>query len=181
MSGHNPCTDDRGDQSAVLSNFSDSTMPSTRKPRLVVKNSRIHGRGVYAARKLKAGERVIEYRGERITWKEADRRPPSDPNDPYHTFYFALDDGKTVIDAGFGGNSARWINHSCDPNCETEETEDGRVFIQAVRDIRPGEELNYDYSLIVEERITPTLKREYACRCGARKCRGTMLKLRTRK
>lgn len=181
MTGHEQCNDDRGGPAAVPSDTVPHTMPSTRKPRLVVKNSRIHGRGVYAARTLKAGERIIEYRGERITWKEADRRPPSDPNDPYHTFYFALDDGKTVIDAGFGGNAARWINHSCDPNCETEETEDGRVYIQAVRDIRRGEELNYDYSLIVEERVTPTLKREYACRCGAPKCRGTMLKLRTRK
>ena len=120
-------------------------MPTQRKPRIVVKNSRIHGRGVYAARRLKAGENIIEYKGERIPWKEADSRPPSDPDEPYHTFFFSLDDQKTVIDAGVGGNAARWINHSCDPNCETEETDDGRVFIQAMRDIRPGEELNYDY------------------------------------
>jgi SET domain-containing protein len=153
-------------------------MSSTRRPyapRIVVKNSRVHGRGVYAARKLKAGERIIEYKGERITWKEADRRPPSDPEDPHHTFYFALSDGRTVIDAGHGGNAARWINHSCDPNCETEETDDGRVFIQAMRDIRSGEELNYDYGLVIDERITPTLKKNYACHCGAAACRGTML------
>jgi len=96
------------------------TSPSIRKPRIVVRNSRIHGRGIYAARVLKEGERVIEYRGERISWKEADRRPPSDPNDPHHTFLFALDDGKHVIDGGSGGNVARWINHSCAPNCETQ-------------------------------------------------------------
>jgi uncharacterized protein len=155
-------------------------MSSTRKARIVVKNSKVHGRGVYAARRLKAGERVIEYRGQRIGWKEADRRPPSDPDDPHHTFFFSLSDGKTVIDANAGGNAARWINHSCAPNCETEETDDGRVFVQTLRDIRSGEELNYDYSLIIDERITPTLKRNYECRCGAKDCRGTMLALRKR-
>ena len=155
-------------------------MATQRKPRIIVKNSRIHGRGVYAARPLKAGENIIEYRGERIPWKEADRRPPSNPEDPYHTFFFSLDDQKTVIDAGVGGNAARWINHSCDPNCETEETGDGRVFIQAIRDIRPGEELNYDYSLTIEERLTPTLRKNYECRCGSKNCRGTMLGLSKR-
>jgi hypothetical protein len=154
---------------------------ATRKPKIVVKRSRIHGRGVYAARRIRAGERIIEYKGELITWKEADRRPPSDPNDPHHTFFFALSDGKHVIDAAVGGNAARWINHSCDPNCETEEDEDGRrVFIQALRDIRAGEELFYDYGLIVDERITPTLKRQHACHCGAKNCRGTMLALKKR-
>ena len=80
-------------------------MSSTRKARIVVRNSKIHGRGVYAARKFKAGERIVEYRGERITWKEADRRPPSDPDDPNHTFLFSLSDGKTVIDAAVGATS----------------------------------------------------------------------------
>jgi SET domain-containing protein len=150
------------------------------KPKIVVKTSRIHGRGVYAARRLTKGERIIEYRGERITWKECDRRPPSDPDDPNHTFFFALSDGKHVIDANVRGNVARWINHGCDPNCETEE-EDGRVWIQALRDIRRGEELSYDYGLIVDERITPTLRKQYQCLCGARNCRGTMLALRRRK
>ena len=95
---------------------------STLRPKIVVKNSRIHGRGVYAARKLEKGERIIEYRGERITWKECDRRPPSDPDDPNHTFFFSLSDGKHVIDANVGGNAARWINHSCDPNCDAVAT-----------------------------------------------------------
>jgi SET domain-containing protein len=156
-------------------------MSQTRKPRIVIRNSKIHGRGVYAARKLAAGERIIEYKGERITWKEADRRPPSDPDDPNHTFFFSLSDGKTVIDANVNGNAARWINHSCEPNCESEETDDGRVFIEALRDIRRGEELNYDYGLIIDERLTPTLKKQHACRCGSPKCRGTMFALRTRK
>jgi SET domain-containing protein len=155
-------------------------MSTTRKPRIVIRNSKIHGRGVYAARKFEAGERIIEYRGERISWKEADRRPPSDPDDPNHTFFFSLSDGKTVIDAAVRGNAARWINHSCEPNCETEE-EDGRVFIEALRKIRAGEELNYDYGRIIDERITPTLKKQHECRCGSKNCRGTMLALKSRR
>jgi SET domain-containing protein len=141
--------------------------PAKRASKIAVRESAIHGRGVYASRPIRKGERIIEYTGEIISWKEADRRPPSDPDDPNHTFFFSLDDGKRVIDANVGGNDARWINHSCDPNCETEETEDGRVYIQAMRDIRRGEELLYDYSLIVDERLTPTLKRQYQCRCGS--------------
>lgn len=153
---------------------------STRKPKIVVRISRIHGRGVYAGRKLAKGERIIEYKGEVISWREADRRPPSDPDDPNHTFFFALDDHKRVIDANVHGNAARWINHCCNPNCETTE-DDGRVFIEALRDIRAGEELSYDYGLIVDERITPTLKKQHQCLCGAKDCRGTMLALRKRK
>jgi SET domain-containing protein len=150
----------------------------TRRPRIIVKTSRIHGRGVYAGRPLKKGERIIEYKGERITWREADRRPPSHPDDPNHTFFFALSDGRHVIDASVGGNAARWINHSCAPNCETAETDDGRVFIEALRDIRPGEELFYDYGLIIDERLTPRLRAQYRCLCGAPRCRGTMLELK---
>jgi hypothetical protein len=152
---------------------------TARKPKIIVRTSRIHGRGVYAGRKLKKGERIVEYKGEVISWREADRRPPSDPDDPNHTFFFALDDHRKVIDANVGGNAARWINHSCEPNCETTEDE-GRVFIEALRDIRAGEELSYDYGLIIDERITPTLKKQYRCLCGAPHCRGTMLALRKR-
>jgi len=154
------------------------TAKSSPGPKIEVRRSPIHGRGVYAARKLLRGERIIEYRGRRISWAQADRIPSSDPKDPNHTFLFSLSDGKTVIDAAQGGNAARWINHACDPNCETEETDDGRVFIQAVRDIPRGQELNYDYGLIIDERITPTLKRQYLCLCGSPKCRGTMLAVR---
>jgi hypothetical protein len=115
--------------------------------------------------------------GQGITWKEALRRHPSNPDDPNHTFFFHLDD-KHVIDAGVGGNAARWINHACKPNCEADEV-DGRVFIKALRDIEPGEELFYDYGLTIDAKYTKKLKREYACRCGARKCRGTMLAPKT--
>ena len=148
---------------------------TTRKAKIVVRDSGIHGRGVYAAREIRAGERIIEYRGEIISWKEADRRPPSDPDDPSHTFFFSLSDGKRVIDGSIGGNSSRWINHSCAPNCETAETESGRVYVEALRDIHAGEELVYDYCLIIDEKITKKLKKQYRCLCGAPDCRGTML------
>jgi len=138
--------------------------------RIAVRRSGVHGKGVFAVGPIKAGERLLEYKGERISWKEALRRHPKEPN---HTFYFALEDGR-VIDGKVDGNSARWINHSCAPNCEAEEV-DGRVYIHALRDIDEGEELFYDYGLVIDARQTKKLKREYECRCGARKCRGTML------
>ncbi|AJK44599.1 SET domain-containing protein [Burkholderia plantarii] len=141
--------------------------------RIVVRRSGVHGKGVFAAAPIKAGERVVEYKGERISWKEALRRHPHDPNDPNHTFYFALEEGG-VIDGKVDGNSARWINHSCAPNCEAEETA-GRVFIHALRDLEAGEELFYDYGLVIDAKLTKQLKRDYACHCGASTCRGTML------
>lgn len=145
----------------------------TDTPSFIVRNSKIHGKGVFATRKIPAGTRIIEYKGERIDWKEANRREEAKPADCFHTFFFSLDDGR-IIDGGVRGSDARWINHACEPNCEAQE-EDGRVFIYALRDIRRGEELNYDYGLILDQRHTPALKRAYACRCGAPGCRGTML------
>ena len=139
-----------------------------------VRRSGIHGRGVFATRTIRKGADIIEYRGQRITMKQADRRPDSDPDNPYHTFLFELDDGR-VIDAAIRGNAARWINHSCAPNCEPYEDDDGRVFIAARRTIRKGEELGYDYRLNVDGRITKAMREAYTCRCGAPRCRGTML------
>ncbi|MEX3527108.1 MAG: SET domain-containing protein-lysine N-methyltransferase [Burkholderia sp.] len=141
--------------------------------RIVVRRSGVHGKGVFAVAPISAGERVVEYKGERISWKEALRRHPHDPNEPNHTFYFALDEGG-VIDGKVDGNSARWINHSCEPNCEAEETA-GRVHIHALRDIAAGEELVYDYGLVIDAKLTKELKREYACHCGTASCRGTLL------
>lgn len=141
--------------------------------RIQVRRSGVHGKGVFALQPIAAGERVIEYKGELISWPEAQRRHPHDPADPNHTFYFHIDDAH-VIDAKYGGNVARWINHACEPNCESDAT-GGRVFIKALRDLSAGEELFYDYGLVIDERYTPRLKKEYACRCGASTCRGTML------
>ncbi|WMY08204.1 SET domain-containing protein [Paraburkholderia phenoliruptrix] len=141
--------------------------------RIAVRRSGVHGKGVFALEPIAAGERLIEYKGERISWKEALRRHPHNPDEPNHTFYFALDSGK-VIDGKVNGNSARWINHSCAPNCEAEEI-DGHVYVHALRDIAEGEELFYDYGLVIDARQTKKLKKEYECRCGSRKCRGTML------
>jgi SET domain-containing protein len=141
--------------------------------RIQVRRSGVHGKGVYALRPLAAGERVIEYKGEIISWPEALRRHPHDPGNPQHTFYFHIDDDH-VIDGKEHGNAAKWINHSCAPNCAS-EVQDGRVFIHALRDIEPGEELFYDYRLVIDERYTPKLKKEYECRCGQPGCRRTML------
>jgi SET domain-containing protein len=141
--------------------------------RIQVRKSGVHGKGVFALQDLPEGETLIEYVGEIISWKEAQRRHPHDPNDPHHTFYFHIDE-KTVIDAKYGGNAARWINHACRPNCEADEI-DGRIFIKSLRSLKPGEELFYDYGLIIDDRYTPALKKQYECRCGSSKCRGTML------
>lgn len=149
------------------------TKSSAGKRRIQVRESGVHGKGVYAARPIKAGDLVLEYKGEIITWRKALARHPHDPVQPNHTFYFHLDDGH-VIDAKYEGNSAKWINHSCSPNLEA--FQDGyRVFLKALRDIDPGEELFYDYSLIIEGRKTAKVRQDHACLCGSFNCRGTML------
>lgn len=141
--------------------------------RIQVRRSGVHGKGVYALQKIRKGETIIEYKGEMITWKQALKRHPHDPKDPDHTFYFHIDD-KHVIDAKFGGNAARWINHACKPNCESDIVGE-RVFIKALRKIEPGEELFYDYGLVIDEPYTRKVKKQFECRCGAKRCRGTML------
>lgn len=147
---------------------------SSDKPAYVVRNSEVHGRGVFAARNVSADTFLIEYEGERISEKEASRRHGTDPENPFHTFFFSLESGK-LIDGGDNGNDARWINHACEPNCEARE-EKGRVYIYTVRDVKRGEEFNYDYGLVIDdERYTKKLKKNYECRCGAPSCRHTML------
>lgn len=140
----------------------------------VIRPSPRHGRGAFATRTIRKGARIVEYRGARMAHEVADQRPASDPTDAYHTLLFELSDG-TVIDASVGGNSARWINHGCDPNCEAIEYDDGRIFIHAKRTIRAGEELLYNYRLGYDGRMTQRAKRAFACRCGAPRCRRTML------
>lgn len=138
-----------------------------------VRRSGIHGKGVYAARPIPKGTRIVEYLGERISHKQADDRYEAKGQDDGHTFLFVVS-SKVVIDAGVDGNDARFINHSCDPNCET-VIEGGRVFIEAVRDIRKGEELGYEYGLTWESTDDEEELKNYTCRCGAKRCRGTML------
>ena len=141
-----------------------------------VRRSGIHGRGAFATRPIAAGTRLVEYTGERLTPAAADARypdPPPGATEVHHTFLFAIDD-HVVIDAAVGGNAARWINHSCDPNCDA-VIDDGRIWIETIRDVAPGEELAYDYAYVLEERHTPAAKRRFPCHCRAMTCRGTIL------
>jgi SET domain-containing protein len=152
-------------------------MKRQRKPgrerRLAVRRSPIHGRGVFAVRPISAGARIIEYRGEHIDDEEVLVRYPETMDGENHTFIFEVGPDLN-IDGGRKGNSSRWINHSCEPNCEAIE-EQGRIHIEALRRIRAGEELTYDYNIDAGERITPAVKRRWPCRCGGSKCRGTVL------
>lgn len=132
----------------------------------------MQGLGAFATRFIPAGTRLIEYAGERLTPPVADARYP-DEGDRHHTFLFAIDDD-VVIDAAFEGNEARFINHSCEPNCDA-VVEDGRIWIDTIHDVRPGEELAYDYAYELEERHSPEAKRRYPCHCGAAGCRRTIL------
>ncbi len=138
-----------------------------------VRRSDIHGNGVFARRKIDAGEKIVEYEGERITADESAIRAERGGGPVNHTFFFSLADGN-VIDGGSGGNDSRFINHACEPNCEAYE-EDGRVFVYSLQEIDKGEELNYNYALIYEERHTAAVKKLFECRCGAPSCTGTML------
>jgi SET domain-containing protein len=138
-----------------------------------VRRSKIHCTGVFATRRVAKGERIVEYLGERVSHAEADRRYADKADDDNHTFLFTVD-ARTVIDAGVGGNAARWINHSCNPNCET-VVEDRRIFIEAIRDIEAGDELVYDYMIERDADDPPNIDLVFSCRCGANGCRGTML------
>ncbi len=147
--------------------------PAASGRRIQVRSSGVHGKGVFALQSIAKGETIAEYKGELISWDEALRRHPHDPSQPDHTFYFHIDN-QHVIDGNVGGNASRWINHGCAPNCEAEE-DGSRVFLKALRRIKPGEELFFDYGLVIDERYTPALKKRFACCCGAKTCRGTML------
>ena len=154
--------------------------------KIVARRSAIHGNGVFAVAPIAKGERIVEYKGRRRTHEEVDNDVTGDP-DSGHTFLFTLND-EYVIDANYEGGVARWINHSCSPNCEAVlEEADGddrtkdRVFIEAIRDIKPGQELSYNYDITLEEKHTPELKKIWECRCGSRNCTGTLLQPKTPK
>ena len=142
-------------------------------PPVLVRDSNVHGRGVFATRRIEKGERIIEYLGERVSHDEADRRYEVKDENDSHTFLFIVD-SKTVIDAGTDGNDARFFNHSCDPNCES-VVEKRRVFIEALRTIAPGEEMTYDYQIYRDHDDPENIDEIFACRCGFPNCRGTML------
>jgi uncharacterized protein len=151
-------------------------MSRSREPRgplIEVRPSSLHGMGVFAARRIRKGTRVIEYIGERVSHAEADRRYEDKDAGDAHTFLFIVD-ARTVIDAGVGGNEARFVNHGCQPNCES-VIENRRVYIEAVRAIAPGEELTYDYQIQREPDDPPDVDAVFACHCGSERCRGSML------
>jgi SET domain-containing protein len=141
-----------------------------------IRDSAIAGRGAFATRAIAAGERIIEYTGERITHAEADRRYDDDSMAEHHTFLFTTS-SRFVIDATHGGNDARFINHSCEPNCESDVTR-GRVFITALRDIAAGEELYYDYAYQRDGTETEREEAQYRCLCGTVECRGSIMEPR---
>jgi hypothetical protein len=146
---------------------------ASRLPLFEVRHSRVHGYGVFAARRIRKGTTVIEYLGDRVSHDEADARyEDKDPNDN-HTFLFTVDP-KIVIDGGVRGNEARFINHGCDPNCAS-TTQKKRIYVEAIRTIQPGEELAYDYQIERDPDDPPNVDEIFACRCGAEKCRGSML------
>jgi len=146
--------------------------------RLIVRRSPIHGNGVYAATDIPAHIVLIQYKGRLITHAEADRLY-DDGADTGHTFLFTLND-KYIVDANVNGNSARWINHSCAPNCrayieEVDGAKKDKVIIESKRAIKAGEELTYNYGIVLEVPHTPKMKKLWACRCGAKRCTGTLL------
>lgn len=137
-----------------------------------VRNSKIHGKGVFAKRPIRKGAKVIEYTGKIVTQKEADEIGTNTVGGHTHTMLFTVDDDR-VIDGNVGGD-ARFINHSCDPNCEAVQYDD-QIFIESLRAIPQGQELTYDYHLQVPGKITEKVRQEYVCFCGSPKCRGTQI------
>jgi SET domain-containing protein len=141
-----------------------------------IRRSAIQGRGAFATRRMRAGQKIVEYTGERISQAEGDRRYAENGMERHHTFLFTLDDD-VLIDGARGGNASRFLNHSCDPNCEAVIHGDGadaRIFFHALRNIQPGTELTFDYKYERTSAHTDEDERFYACRCGSPKCRGTI-------
>ena len=142
-------------------------------PIIRVRRSKIHGYGVFAVQPIPRGRHIIEYVGERVSHAEADRRYEGRPARDAHTFLFIVNED-VVVDAGVDGNDARFINHSCKPNCETAVVR-GRIWIRSLCRILPGEELSYDYCIGRDPEDAPDVDEIYHCRCGSPRCRGTML------
>ena len=147
-------------------------------PLFEIRKSRIQGRGAFAKRRIRKGQKIVEYTGEKIDNDEADRRYDEDNMNRHHTFLFTLDDD-WCIDGDVRSNIARLINHSCDPNCEAVITR-GHIWLEAIRAIPAGTELVYDYQYEDDADYTEEDLRFYACKCGAPNCRGTIVKTRKR-
>jgi SET domain-containing protein len=136
--------------------------------------SGIQGLGAFARKDIPRGTRIIEYTGEKISYAESDHRyPDDDHSERHHTFLFTLN-SKWIIDAAFDGNDARFINHSCDPNCDA-YIERGHIWIESIKRIPAGTELAYDYQYEYLDEYTPEDLAFYVCRCGSPKCRGTIV------
>jgi SET domain-containing protein len=142
-------------------------------PYFEVRQSAIQGRGAFATRNIRKGTRLIEYLGQRISWRTADKRYDDEKMGRHHTFLFTVDD-RMVIDAAVNGNDARFLNHSCDGNCEA-ISDRKRIFLEARKSIKAGEELLYDYQYERTDDHTEEDEKFYACRCGSPKCRGSIL------
>ncbi len=154
--------------------------------KIVRRRSPIHGNGVFAKELIRKGEPIVEYKGKLITHEEADKNHHADI-DTGHTFLFTLND-HYIIDAEQGGNIARWINSSCEPNSiafvhehDSGDPRKEKVIIEALRTIRPGEEITYDYGFEFDVPYTKRLLKIWACHCGRSSCRGTMLKPKNKK
>jgi hypothetical protein len=148
-------------------------MPTASQSYFEIRSSPIQGRGAVATRRIRKGTRLIEYVGERISHAEADRRYDDDGMKRHHTFLFTLNN-RTVIDAGVGGNEARFINHSCSPNCEA-VIDSGHIYIESIKTIPAGTELVYDYQYERAPDADESDEARYPCRCGSPDCRGTIL------
>ena len=146
--------------------------PTSAAPLFKVRGSDIQGKGVFAARTIRKGARIVEYTGERISHEEAEARYDDRSMARHHTFLFTVDD-EICIDGNAKTNIARFINHSCDPNCEALDMRN-RIFIYAKRSIQAGEELSYDYGYDLDISMRMA-KKHYPCRCGAATCRGTII------
>ena len=148
-------------------------MPKETQPYFEIRSSRIQGRGAFALQRIRKGTRLIEYVGEHVSHDEADRRYDEDGMKRHHTFLFTLN-RKTVVDAAVDGNEARFINHSCDPNCEA-VIDSGHIYIESIKTIQPGTELVYDYQYERAPDADESDEARYPCRCGSPNCRGTIL------
>jgi SET domain-containing protein len=145
-----------------------------------LRRSRIQGRGAFAITHIPRGTRIIEYTGEKITGAEGDRRyPDEDHGVRHHTFLFILNK-RLLVDGGHGGNESRFINHSCDPNCDV-VIERGHIWIESRKPIPKGAELTYDYEFDHLPEYTEKDLRFHRCRCGSANCRGTIVKVDRRR